>query len=65
MGEFGPVADLEAFAAELGSEWPLLAGTETKDEMARGDTRRWGLPVWIRGQIRHGWLEVFEVSWPA
>jgi hypothetical protein len=77
VGEFGPEEEVSAFAREFGlGDWPLLLGTSAKDEPSRnearfrhireafGDPRRWGVPLWIEGEIENGWLAATRVRWP-
>lgn len=76
-GEFAEPADTLAFVKRHGLDWPVLLGTGSKDEISRnqarfrhlreafGDTRRWGVPTWIEGRVRNGWLEVTKLDWPA
>lgn len=74
VGEFAPEKEVRAFAREYKLKWPLLFGTPSKDNvslnearfrdlrLSAGDTRRWGVPTWIEGEIRNGWLLVERVE---
>jgi hypothetical protein len=77
VGEFAEPEDTLAFVRRHRLDWPVLLGTHRKDEIARnqarfrqlrealGDPRRWGVPTWIEGRLRNGWLEVERLNYPA
>jgi hypothetical protein len=76
VGEFAPLSETLAFKREFGISWPALCGTREKSELARnearfralreaaGDTRKWGLPLWIQGRLKQGWLTAERLAWP-
>ncbi len=76
VGEFTGAAELQAFAGAFHLPWPNLLGQREKSEESRqqarfrgireawGDTRHWGLPLWIEGELRNGFLFVGSVRWP-
>ena len=76
VGEFAPASETLAFAKRHQLRWPVLSGTNEKSKTAineakftqirksMGDSRTWGVPTWIQGQIKNGWLHVERVDWP-
>jgi hypothetical protein len=77
VGEFASRAEVDTWADRHGLPWPRLYGETEKSEASRararfrqlreawGDSRHWGLPLWIHGRIRNGQLLVEDVTWPA
>lgn len=73
-GEFAAATEIERFVRDAGISWPIAAGTSMKDENSRnlarfreirqcfGDSRTWGVPTWIEGELKNGWFTVHRAS---